>query len=179
MTHPVFAFVAEGGSFNPLDLDTWSNGFWTIVIFLAALGPMWIIVWGPMAKALEKRDQDAEAAVKAAEAARAAAEQARSDVERRLGDAQKESAKLIGEARAVGEAQGREALAAAQSQAQQTLERAKQEIEREKSKALSEIRETVVDLSLDAATKVVGRSLTDEDQRRFVRDFVAGAGGRS
>jgi hypothetical protein len=29
-----------------------------------------------------------------------------------------------------------------------------------------------VDLTVDAASKVVGRSFQDEDQRRFVREFV-------
>lgn len=165
----------EGGGFNPLDFSHASNLLWTIVIFLAALPFMWKIVWGPMAKALEERDRHADDAVKAAEAAKAAAEQAKADVEKRLADAQKESAKVIADARSIGEQQGRQAIADAQAQAQQTIERARSEIDRAKAKALTEIRETVVDLSVDVASKVVGRSLTDEDQKRFVRDLVSGA----
>lgn len=169
------ALVSEGGeAFNPLRLTDFTNAVWTIVIFAASLPLMWTIVWGPMARVLEQRDAQADQAVRAAEAAKAAAEQARADVENRLTQAQKESAKMIADARAVGEAQGREVLAAAQDEAQRTLERAKAEIEREKSKALSEIRETVVDLTLEAATKVVGRSFEDADQRRFVEEFVSG-----
>src|SRR5262252_1972660 len=98
----------EGGGFNPLDFSHASNLLWTIVIFLAALPFMWKIVWGPMAKALEERDRHA------AEAAKAAAEQAKADVEKRLADAQKESAKVIADARSIGEQQGRQALADAQ-----------------------------------------------------------------
>ena len=169
--------AAEGGEggFNPLSLTAAANAFWTIVIFAASLPVMWKIVWSPMAKALEHRDEQADQAVKAAEAARAGAEQARADVEKKLAMAQTESARIITEARAIGEAQGREALAAAQAQAKQTLENAKSEIANEKTRALAEIRETVVDLSLDAASRVVGRSFQDDDQRRFVRDFVSGA----
>jgi F-type H+-transporting ATPase subunit b len=166
--------VSEGGGFNPIEFSHWANFLWTVVIFLVALPFMWKIVWGPMARALEARDHDAERAVQSAEAAKAAAEKAQAEVERRLADAQKESTRVLAEARALGEAQGRDALVQAQAQAQQTLDRAKAEIEREKARALSEIRESVVDLSLDAASKVVGRALTDDDQRRFVREFVAG-----
>jgi F-type H+-transporting ATPase subunit b len=164
----------EGG-FNPLSLTAAANAFWTIVIFALSLPLMWKIVWGPMAKALEHRDEQADEAVKAAEAAKAAAEQARADVEKKLASAQTESARIIGEARAIGEAQGKEAIAQAQAEAKRTLENAKSEIEREKTRAIAEIRESVVDLSLEAASRVVGRSFQDDDQRRFVKDFVAGA----
>ncbi len=174
---PVGRLVAETeGGFNPIRFSDLSNALWTVVIFLVALPLMWKIVWGPMAHALEDRDRQAEQAVAAAEAAKAAAEKAQSETEKRLLETQKESARIIAEARAVGEAQGREALAAAQLQSQQTLDRAKSEIEREKVKALAEIRESVVDLTLDAASKVVGRSLGDDDQRRFVREFVQSSG---
>jgi len=174
---PMVGFRFEGGGFDPLSLSFGSNTFWTLVIFLLALPVMWKMVWGPMAHALEERDKKAEEAVHAAEAAKAAAEKAQSEMERRLAEAQKQLAKEIADARAMGERQGQEALAQAQQQAQQLLERAKAEIERERIKALSEIRETVVELSLDAATRVVGRSVGDDDQRRFVRDFVASASG--
>lgn len=171
---PALAAAETGGSFNPIDFSHGANLLWTVVIFLVALPFMWKIVWGPMTKALEARDHQAEHAVAAAEAAKVAAEQAKAEVEKRLAEAHREASTMISEARALGEAQGREAIASAQAQAQQTLERAKSEIDREKSKALAEIRETVVDLSVSAASKVVGRALTDDDQKRFVRDLVSG-----
>src|SRR5262245_34166062 len=117
------SLLASEEGFNPIRLTDATNALWTIVIFLVSLPLMWALVWGPMSKALEHRDQQAENAVKAAEAAKAAAEQARVDIEKRLAKAQDDSAKLITEARAIGEAQGREALAAAQAEAQKTLER--------------------------------------------------------
>lgn len=169
-----FALVSSSGGegFDPLKYNDASNTLWTVVIFAAAVGLMWGVVWKPMAQHLEERDHKAEDAAKAAEAAKAAAERAEAEVRRKLDEAQRESARIITDARAAGEAQGREAIAAAQAQAQQQLERAKADIEREKAKALSEIRETVVEISLDAATRVVGRAVTDDDQRRYVRDFV-------
>ncbi|MFN0208085.1 MAG: F0F1 ATP synthase subunit B [Planctomycetota bacterium] len=165
--------VASEEGFNPIRISDASNTLWTIVIFALSLPFMWKFVWGPMARALHERDHHAEEAVKAAEAAKAAAENAKNEVEKRLADATKESARMIVEARSMGEAQARDVIAQAQTQSQQILDRAKSEIEREKSKALAEIRETVVDISIDAATKVVGRAVGDDDQRRYVREFVA------
>jgi F-type H+-transporting ATPase subunit b len=173
---PLAAADEEG--FNPIRLTDASNVLWTLIIFGASLPLMWKLVWGPMAAALHERDQHAEEAVRKAQEAKQEAEKARSDVEKRLADATKESARMIQEARAIGEAQAREVVAAAQAQSQQIADRARAEIEREKSKALSEIRETVVDLSIDAATRVVGRSVADDDQRRYVRDFVSSKGVR-
>lgn len=170
---------AEGGEgFNPLDLSTASNTLWTIIIFAVALGAMWKLVWKPMADHLEQRDHKAEEAAHAAEKAREEAQRSEAEVRRKLDEAQKEASRIITEARAMGEAQGREAIAAAQAQSQQQLERAKAEIEREKTKALAEIRETVVEISMDAAGRVIGRSVADEDQRRYVREFVTSQGNR-
>lgn len=159
--------------FNPMRLTDGANTLWTVLIFLAALGAMWKMVWKPMAEHLEQRDHKAHEAAHAAEKAKEDAQRAEAEVKRTLDAANKESARIISEARSVGEAQGREAVAAAQVQSQQLVERAKADIEREKTKALSEIRETVVEISLDAATRVVGRAVGDEDQRRYVREFVA------
>ena len=45
-------------------------------------------------------------------------------------------------------------------------------IEAEKDKALSAIRTEVVELSLNAASKVLGRNVGSEDDRRMVRELV-------
>ncbi|MBI3817586.1 MAG: F0F1 ATP synthase subunit B [Planctomycetes bacterium] len=179
---PILSIVtaAEGGEegFNLIRLSDASNAIWTIIIFGLALPVMWKMVWKPMADHLEQRDHKAEEAAHAAEKAKEGAQKSEAEVKRKLDEAQKESARIINESRAAGEVQGREIVATAQKQSQQLLERAKADIEAEKTKALSEIRETVVEISIDAASRVVGRAVADDDQRRFVRDFVASQSAR-
>jgi F0F1-type ATP synthase membrane subunit b/b' len=67
MNLSTIAALSEGGGFNPLDLSTGGGLFWTIVIFVVALVPIWKMVMGPITQALEARDDRAQAAIVAAE----------------------------------------------------------------------------------------------------------------
>ena len=167
--------LAEGGgSFDPFDFAAGGNLLWTWVIFLAALPFIWKVVMGPVTNALERRDEYAAQAIAAAEKASAEAEKARADVEVALGEAQAEAAKLLAEARQRAEAREQEIVAAAKQEAAGMVETARSAITAEQDKAISAIRNEVVELSLNAAGKVLERSVSSEDDRRLVTELVAG-----
>ena len=52
-------------------------------------------------------------------------------------------------------------------------ERATEEITAEKQRALAELRGEVADLALQAASRVVRETMTDQRQRRLVEEFLA------
>jgi F0F1-type ATP synthase membrane subunit b/b' len=54
------------------------------------------------------------------------------------------------------------------------IEAARNAIQTEQEKALSTIRAEVVEISLHAASKVLGRTVAGEDDRRLVRELVSG-----
>lgn len=165
-------FVAEGG-FNPLDLNNLGGAFWTWVIFLLALPFIWKMVMGPITRALFERDELAKSAVVRAEQASAEAERARSEVEVKLGEARAEAQRILQAARERGEAREREIVDKAKEEATALLDAAAAQIRAEKDKALEAIRSEVVELTMSAATKVVGRNVGSEDDRRFVESLVA------
>ena len=166
----------EGGKFDPFDMVAGGNLLWTWVIFLAALPFMWKIVMGPVTTALEQRDEHAVHAIAAAEKASAEAEKARADVEVALGEAQAEAAKLLAEARHRAEAREQEIVTAAKQEATGMVEAARNAIHAEQDKAISAIRNEVVELSLNAASKVLERSVGGEDDRRLVTELVSDQG---
>ena len=85
MLNAIAIISAEGGGgFNPLDLSHGGGLFWTVVIFLVALVPIWKMVMGPITKALAARDDQAAAAIASAEKAGRDAEIARAAVESKL-----------------------------------------------------------------------------------------------
>ena len=86
--------LAEGG-FDPLKLDHFSNFFWTLIIFFAALAPIWIVVMKPVTRALTERDAKASEAIEKAQAASREAESARAAVEANLRDANQKAAALL------------------------------------------------------------------------------------
>ena len=149
--------TSEGG-FNPLDVGGAGNFLWTIIIFVAALYPMWKMVFSKITESMENRDARAAEAIIAAERASVEAEKSRAAVEVALGEAHAEAAKLLVGARERAESRERDIIENA-----------------EQDKALSAIRDEVVELSLHAASQVLGRSVGTEDDRRLVSELVAGA----
>jgi F-type H+-transporting ATPase subunit b len=170
---PTTLFLAEG--LNLLDPAGAGNFIWTLVIFLVALPVMWKMVFARIAGALNERDAKASEAIVAAERASEAAEAARAEVEVKLGEAQTEAAKMLSDAKERAEVRERDIVDNAKKEADAMIEAARSAIEAEKDKALTAIRAEVVDLSMAAASKVLGRNVGSEDDRRLVQEMV-GAG---
>lgn len=163
----------EGG-FNPINFAAGGNLFWTLAIFAIALPFMWIVVMGPVTRALEERDAKTERAIAAAEKASREATEARAKLEVTLGEAQASAAKLVAEARSKAEARGHEIVEAAKGEAAQLVEGARKAIRTEQDKAIAAIRTEVVELSLHAAGKILERHVGGEDDRKFAAQVVAG-----
>lgn len=169
MTLPIL--VADGG-FQPLDLGGVGGFFWTLVIFLVALPFMWKVVWGPITVALSERDARATEAIAAAEKASQEAERSRAAVEVALGQAQSEAAKVLAAARERAETREHDIIETAKKEAAAMIESARTTIQAEQAKALTAIRNEVVDLSLSAASRVLGRRVDSDDDRRMVAELV-------
>jgi F-type H+-transporting ATPase subunit b len=166
------ALASEGGGFNPLNPTTFGGALWTLLIFLVAVPFIWKAVMGPIAKALVERDELAAQAIATAEKASADAQAARAAVEVKLNEAQAGAARLLSEARDRAEVREREILEQAKTEAASMVAGARTAIRAEQDKALATIRGEVVELSLHAASRVLGRSVNNDDERRFVSELV-------
>ncbi len=174
---PLAVLAAEAGEgFNPLDVEGAGSFLWTLIIFLIALPLMWLLVMGPITRALEERDERVQTSITAAERASRDAERARAEVEVRLGEAQTAAAKLLSDARERGEEREREIIETARREAEGLVTRASADIATAREQALSAIRDEVVDLSLLAAGQVLKRKVDSEDDRRLVQDYVSASG---
>lgn len=170
---PLGLLSGGDGGFNPVDLAAGGNLFWTLAIFLVSVPFIWVVVMGPVTRALEERDAKTERAIAAAEKASKDAEEARAKLEVTLGEARAEAAKLIAEARSKAEARGHEIVEQAKGEAGQMLDGARKAIQAEQAKAISAIRTEVVELSLRAAGQVLERNVSSDDDRRIARQVVA------
>jgi len=56
------------------------------------------------------------------------------------------------------------------------LKKQKKQIQSEKANAIQEIRSTVVEFSLQAASKVIEKNLDSEDNRRLIKETIEGIG---
>ncbi len=162
----------HGGGFNPLNPSHAGNFVWTLVIFLISLPVIWKFVMGPITKALLERDARAQTAIDTAQKASADAERAKQEVETKLAEARAESLRIVAESRSRAELVGKQVEASSRAEAGKLLEQAKREIQVEREKALAAIRGEVVELSLSAASAVLGRNVGSEDDRRIVGDML-------
>lgn len=170
----VLGLVAEEG-FNVFDANGAGNLLWTLIIFVLALPLMWMFVFGPITAALFERDERASAAIVAARLAEETAERLRADMEVARGQAQRDASQLLNDARARADARERDIVENAKKEAGAMIEGARRQIHVEQEKAIAAIRNEVVDLSLKAAGKVIGRSVGSEDDRRLANDLVTGS----
>lgn len=176
MNLAILTVAAEGG-FDPLDLAGAGNLVWTLLIFAIALPLMWILVFSKISGALFERDSKVADAIASAERASLEAEKSRAAVEVALGEAQAEAAKLMAQARERAETRERDIIENAKTEAVAMIESARSAITAEQEKALSAIRNEVVELSLSAASQVIGRNVNSEDDRRLVTELVSNTQG--
>lgn len=168
--------LAEGAEFNVFDMNGAGNLLWTLLIFFLALPIMWKMVFGPITAALIERDSKASEAIHAAEAASEAAERSRAEVEIALGNANAEAKKILAGATSRAETRERDIVDNAKKEAEAMITSARNQIDAEREKAIAQIRGEVVDLSLKAASEVLGRTVGSEDDRRLAQEIVQSSG---
>ena len=141
---------------------------WTIVTFLIVLAILKWKAWSPLMSALDKRAEDINNALSAAERAKEDAEKASQDYEKLVQKAHSEAQQIIADSKFAGERVKNDIESAAKEKAEELIGKAKIQIEAESQKAIQEIKSSVVDLSIEAATKIIQKNLDSEDNRKLI-----------
>ncbi len=148
---------------------------WTVITFVLLVFILKKFAWGPILTALDRREKSIQDNVVQAQKSREEAEKLLSDYQQKLDSARDDVRKIIEEGRQKGERAREELLEQARREYDEQLARAKKEIELARKKAVDDVRKYVVDLTLDMASKVTGKMLTDEDHRKLALDTLAEA----
>ena len=149
---------------------------WTIVTFLIVLMILKWKAWGPLINALDKREEDIREALASAEKAKQDAEKASSEYEDMMKKARVEAQQIVADGKAAGERVKNDIESAANDKANEIIEKAKAQIDAERRKAIQEIKSSVVNLSMDAAAKVIEKNLDSDDNRKLVDQALEGIG---
>ena len=86
--------------------------------------------------------------------------------------AKKESVEIISASREAGEKVKTEIITEAKSNAKKIMTDNLDQIEREKNKVIGEIRQQVVELSVMAAEKIIGKTLEKDDHNKMIQDTI-------
>jgi F-type H+-transporting ATPase subunit b len=147
--------------------------FWEIVSFAILLLILWKFAFPPIMAVLDERERKIRDSLDEAERNRAEAERKLKEYEAKLNAAAKDAEAILSQARERALRAAEENEQRMRADAERIKEDAAREIDHARRRAVAEIRTHTIDLALQVAEKVVGRSLTDADQRRLAEETLS------
>ena len=158
-----------------MDLVTPDIGliFWTTLSFAILYFILAKFAWKPILGAVTEREKSIKDALSAAEKAKEEMANLKADNEKILNEAKLQRESLLKEAREIKSKIIADAESEATAKANKLIESAKTAIENEKLGAMKELKNTVVDLSLDIAEKLLSKELHDKSkQTQNIQDIL-------
>jgi F-type H+-transporting ATPase subunit b len=147
--------------------------FWTLLTFILLLVLLSRFAWKPIMNGIKSREVSIENALAEAKKAREEMKNLKSENEALLAEARAERDRILKEGREIREKMVADAKGQAQEEARLIVSNAKDSIEKEKLAAMKELREQVVDLALQAATKILKKELDDKSaQEQLVESYL-------
>jgi F-type H+-transporting ATPase subunit b len=145
---------------------------WTVVVFLLLLLVLKRFAWPAILGAVEAREQALEAQLAQAAKDREEAAALLAEHKRLVADARHQATGIVAEARGVAEKERALAVEKTKQEQDELLARARREIAAERERAVADLRREAVDISLAAASKLVGSRLDTETDRRIVSEYL-------
>ncbi len=168
---PLAAQAAEGGSEDLLALkpNLW---IWTLLTFAVMFVLLAKLAFKPLAEALDRRGETIKKSLDEAAQQRAEAKKLMEDYQKQLADARNEAKKIMDEGRALGENVRKDVVEKANAEASAIMHRAQEEIGRAKDKSLQELRDTVAQLSVQIAGKVIEKEVSETTHRQLIDNLI-------
>jgi F-type H+-transporting ATPase subunit b len=175
MQHPIVAALAlaaaEGGGGGIMSVD--ATLLWATIVVFALFA--WILAkfaWGPVLKIVDQREKTIREQVDSAQRAAAEAKDLLLQHQELLRGAGREREEILAKALKEAEKVRADLVTKARADSDQVLARAREQMQRDKDQALAELRAQVADIAVEAASRIVKSSLTEEAQRKLVDDFI-------
>ena len=165
-------FAAITGS----DWATWGLDFAfqiiaTIILFLLVRFKL----WKPITNMLEARKAKIDSELNEAQKANGDAQALKKDLEKQLADAQEEVKRIIKSAEMDGNARKEEIIDEAKAEAKRRLENNEAEIAKEISSKQQEIKNTIVSVAFEAASKILEHEVDKDKYLELVNQIIEGA----
>jgi F-type H+-transporting ATPase subunit b len=163
--------LAAAGVDSFLSID--STLLWaTLVVFALFAWVLGRFAWGPLLKVVDEREKTIREQVDSAQQAAAEAKALLARHEEMLKEAGREREEILQKALKEAEHVRGELVTKARADAEHVLARAREQMGREKDQTIAELRAEVADIAVEAASRIVKSSLTEEAQRKLVDDYI-------
>jgi F-type H+-transporting ATPase subunit b len=150
----------------------WPKFIAQVILFLIVYWVLNKYAFGPVLKMLEERRRKIEEGQHNAERIKKQLAEAELRYQEVLRKANEDATKLLEEARASGDAITQKQLQQAIKDAEGIIAKAQDTIVQERNKMVAEVKKEMVDLVVKTTSKVIGKVITPEDQKRLSEDTV-------
>ena len=143
-----------------------------IVNFLILLGLLYLVAYKPILRMFDERSKRIKESMDQTEAIKEQAASTEEETKKRIEAAGKEGQEVISRAMRTGEEARQRAQQEARKDAEGLIDKGRLEIERQRDEAIDELRKEFTDLTIDAAEKVIERSLDKEAHRELIEKVL-------
>lgn len=148
----------------------------TLLTFLLLLALLKKFAWGPLMGVMDKRAELIASEIETAEKNRMESEKMLAEQKAELKEASATAQSIVESARKQSETQSAEMIEAAREEVNRMKASAELEIATAKEKAVAAVREEFVSLSVLAASKVLEKEISEEDNRALIEETIVKAG---
>jgi F-type H+-transporting ATPase subunit b len=145
---------------------------WAAVFFVLLLIIIAKVALPKLNATLAARQEALVSRLQAADDAKMQADLALAEYRAKLADAQAEAGRIVDEGRRTAESIVAEARTRAETEAAAIVARAQSEVAAERDRAIGSLRSELASISIDVASRVVGRSLDSDAQRSLVDSYI-------
>lgn len=169
---------AGEGDINPVGPSAWQLdlSLWTAVVFVCLALVLKRFAWGPIAAALDKREQKIADDIAEAETANQQANDLLNQHKKKLDEVADEVRVILEQGRRDAEKLGRVLIEKSKKDAELEHQRAMQRIESATDDALKGLADRSAALAVDLAGRIVHQKLDRKDHTRLIEQTVAGFG---
>ena len=122
------------------------------------------------------REQAIAASFEEADAVKARAAELEREIDEKLSHARDEAADIVARAKREAEDERARILAEAKIEAADTIEKGHKAVDSERKRAMSELSKSVIDLSVEIASRIIGNDLDDEGHRALAERYLSEVG---
>jgi F-type H+-transporting ATPase subunit b len=145
---------------------------WTLIAFAITFFVLRRYAFGPIQTAIDARRERIRQSIEEADRAREEARNLLEEHRKLVGRAKQEAEEILAEGRKVADSLRERVREETEADRQRRLEETKRQIEAETQRSLEQIRAEVADLTLIATSKVTGKVLDRDDQRKLIEDAI-------
>lgn len=164
--------ASEGGGHGESGGSGWGDMIWRIVNFVILMALLWKLLADMIKKYFIGRREEIAQMIEEADKAKADAQAQYEDIQQKLRNVEKDIQDIKGAIMGELDSEKARIIEEGKVAAERIIQQARWTAEQEVVKAKNELKDHVVEMAGDMASGIITKSMTPEDQKRILEDYL-------